>query len=442
MLLAVLLATAATSLSADAEPPGAKGHARQTSLVLTPAQMFKLAELAAARGDPAMASGIYTALEHNPDSDIRAEARFRHAKQLLGEKRNRDAALLLRSLVDEKPTALAARLELAHALDLLGEPDAALRELRAAQSGGLPPAVARLVDRYSQALRASRPLGASLEIALAPDSNINQATRSNTLGTVFGDFDINQQSKAKSGTGLSLHGQAYRRLSLGADNSLLLRVSGFADVYRKMDFNDIALDVAGGPELRVGRNQVNFELGATQRWFGQKPFMRSARMGAVWARPLGTRMQVRLTGTAALIDNQFNDLEDGKSYAGRIELERALSPTTGFGLNFSIDREALNDPGYATTGWRAGLIGWHDIGRMTFTADADFGRLHADDRLTLFPTRRGDLYSRFSVGATFRQLQLRGFAPLARFTVERNRSTIEFYDFRRIRSEFGVVRAF
>lgn len=405
--------------------------------------MFKLAELAASRGDVAMASGIYAALEHNPDLDIRAEARFRHAKQLLGENRNRDAALLLRSLVDEKPDAVAARLELAHTLDLMGDADAALRELRAVQSGGLPPAVARLVDRYSQALRASRPVGANFEISLAPDSNINRATRSNSLGTVFGDFDIDQQSKAKSGTGLSLNGQVFRRLRLGdGDNSLLFRVSGFADIYCKMDFNDVALDVAGGPELRMGRNQINFEFGATRRWFGQKPFMRSARLGAVWARPIGTRMQVRLTGTAALIDNQVNDLEDGKSYAGRIELERALTPTTGIGLNFSLDREALKDPGYANTGWRAGLIGWHDVGRMTFTAEGDFGKLNADDRLLLFPDKRSDCYYRFSLGATFRQLQFHGFSPITRFSIERNYSTVGFYDFKRTRTEMGIVRAF
>lgn len=445
MLFAAFLATIAATGPADSASPraGQLPAAQTRMLILTPAEMFKLAELANARGNPAMASGIYAALELNPDADIRAEARFRHAKLLLSEKRNRDAALLLRSLVDEKPDAAVARLELAHALDLLGQPDAALRELRAAQSGGLPPAVARLVDRYSQALRASRSFGASFEIALAPDNNINRATRSNSLGTVFGDFDIDRQSKAKSDTGISLHGQAFRRFAFGGgDTSLLFRLSGFADLYRKTKFNDVAVDLGGGPELRFGRNQLNLEFGATRRWFGQKPFMRSARLGASWARPLGRRMQLRLTGTAALVDNQLNDLEDGKSYAGRIELERALSPATGIGLNLSIDRDALKDPGYSTTAWRAGLIGWRDIGRMTFTAEANFGKLLADERLTLFPDKRGDRYSRFSVGATFRQLQFRGFAPLARLTLERNRSTIEFYDYRRIRSEFGVVRAF
>jgi len=439
-MLAVLLAaaTAVPPRSAVAAPP----ESYRRTLVLTPMEMFKLAEVASSRGDLTTAAAIYAALKRNPDSDIRAEARFRYARQLLGEKRNRDAALLLRRLIDEKPGATVARLELAHTLQLLGEPDAALRELRAAQASGLPPAVARLVDRYSEALRASRPFGASFEIALAPDSNINRATRSDTLGTIFGDFDIGKDSKAKSGMGLSMQGQAYRRLSIGADNSLLVRLSGAADLYRKMDFNDIAVDLAAGPELRLGRNQVNFELGATQRWFGQKPFMRSARLGATWVRPIGDVTQLRLSGSAALIDNQMNDLQDGKAFSGKLDVERALSATMGIGLNLSRDRQSLKDPGYSTTGWRVGLLGWRDVGRMTFTAAAEMGRLHADDRLQLFPDKRSDRYSSVSFGATFRQLQWHGFAPVTRFSIERNRSTIEFYDYRRTRSEVGVVRAF
>ena len=439
-MLAVLLAaaTAVPPRSAVAAPP----ERYRRTLVLTPMEMFKLAEVASGRGDLTTAAAIYAALERNPDSDVRAEARFRYARQLLGEKRNRDAALLLRRLIDEKPGATVARLELAHTLQLLGEPDAALRELRAAQASGLPPAVARLVDRYSEALRASRPFGASFEIALAPDSNINRATRSDTLGTIFGDFDIGKDSKAKSGMGLSMQGQAYRRLSIGADNSLLVRLSGAADLYRKMDFNDIAVDLAAGPELRLGRNQVNFELGATQRWFGQKPFMRSARLGATWVRPIGDVTQLRLSGSAALIDNQMNDLQDGKAFSGKLDVERALSATMGIGLNLSRDRQSLKDPGYSTTGWRVGLLGWRDVGRMTFTAEAEMGRLHADDRLQLFPDKRSDRYSSVSFGATFRQLQWHGFAPVTRFSIERNRSTIEFYDYRRTRSEVGVVRAF
>ena len=453
MLAAALLALAALTGAPAQLAPAIK-------LRLTSVEMLRLAELASSKDDLSAAVAIYAALERDPDGAVRAEARFRHAKQLLGQKRNSEAALLLRRLLDEKPDAVVPRLELAHALQLLGDADAALRELRAAQASGLPPAVARMVDRYSQALRASRPFGASFEFALAPNSNINRATRSNTLGTIFGDFDIDEDSKAKSGTGVAVRGQAYRRLPIGGTGlslrgqayrrirlgnggtNILARLSGFGDLYRKTEFNDIALDFAAGPELRLGRNQLNIEIGATQRWFGQKPFMRSARAAATWTRAIGDRMQLRLSGSAALIDNQFNDLQDGKAYSGRMSLERALTATTGLGLNVSLDRQALTDPGYSTTGWRAGLIGWHDVGRMTLTAEAEVGRLRADERLVLFPDKRSERYSRLSLGTTFRQLEFHGFAPVARFSIERNRSTIGFYDFKRTRSELGFVRAF
>lgn len=411
-------------------------------LRLNAAQMFRLAELAQAKSDLATEFAIYTALEINPDSYVRAEARFRHAKRLLELKRNREAALLLRRVVDEKPDALSARLQLARALQLLGDTNAALRELRAAQSAGLPPTVAQLIDRYSTALRAQRSYGASFEFALAPDSNINRATRSDTLGTVFGDFHIADDAKAKSGTGVSLNGQAFRRFSIGGDADVLFRLSGFADVYRQSSFNNIAVDLAAGPELNLGRGRLQIELGATQRWYGQKPYIRSERLAATFAHALGSRTLLRLSGSAAMLDNQISDLQDGKSYSARFQLERALTPTTGIAPSLSFDRQALNEPGYATTGWRAGLTGWHDVGRMTFTAGMEMGRTRGDAKLLLFPEARRDRYSRLSIAASFRQIEYGGFAPVIRFSIERNRSNIAFDDYRRARTEFAMVRAF
>ena len=313
---------------------------------------------------------------------------------------------------------------------------------RAIHAGGLPASAARLIDRYSEALRARRPFGASFEIALAPDSNINRATRSDTLGTIFGDFQIADGGKARSGTGLALNAQAYRRLSLGADAGLLVRATGFANLYKRPDFNDIAADLAVGPEVYLGRNRIQVELGVTQRWYGQKPFMRAARLAATVSHPLGSLMLVRLSGSAGLTDNQLNDLQDGKTWSGQVGIERALTPTTGLAASVALDRHSLSDPGYSTTSWRASLSAWRDVGRATLTGGFEFGRLVADRRLLLFPRKRGDRYSRISIGASFRQLQFHGFAPVMRLSIERNRSTVEFYDYRRTRTEFGVVRAF
>jgi hypothetical protein len=70
------------------------------------------------------------------------------------------------------------------------------------------------------------------------------------------------------------------------------------------------------------------------------------------------------------------------------------------------------------------------------------GRLKADDRLALFPERRSEHYERLSLGASVRTLTFQGLAPVARLVVERNRSTIAFYDFTRRRMEIGLERAF
>jgi hypothetical protein len=437
-IVAVLLAAAPGSVGAQS----LRASPATRTVIFTPAQMLGLAELAQQKGDISTSSALYVALEANPDADIRAEARFRHARQLIALKRNTEAAILLRRVVDDKPEAVAARLELAHALQLLGNTNAALRELRNVQSSGLPPAVARLIDRYSAGLRARRPFGASVEIGIAPDSNINRATRSDTLGTVFGEFQITDDGQAKSGTGLSLDAQVFRRLPVAASTNLVLRASGFANLYRRGRFNEVAADLAVGPEFSLGRDPLQLEFGATQRWFGQKPNMRAIRLAGTFSHALGLRTLLRVSGSASLIDNQFNNLQDGKGYSGQLQIERALTPTTGVVASLALDRQALKDPGYSTTGWRGGLTGWHDLGRMTFTATAQIGQLHADQRLVLFPDRRRDSYTRLSLGASSRRLQYAGFAPVLRFSVERNHSSIVFYDYRRTRTEMAIVRAF
>jgi hypothetical protein len=405
-------------------------------------QVFSLADAAQERGDVRVAEAAYEALAHDPNKQVRAEALFRHAKLLAKAGRLDSAATLFRTLLDERPDAIGARLELVRALDQMGDKDAAWRELRSAQASGLPSRVARLVDRYSEALRSARPMGASLEIAIAPDSNISRSTRSDTLGTVLGDFEIDDDSKAKSGLGLALRGQGYRRFGLGEGSSILVRASGFADLYKKSEFNDIALDVAAGPEFLAGRSRVQLELGATQRWFGQDPYLRSARVKGTWTLPVDRRSQLRIGASATLNDNQQNDLQDGKRFSAELAFERALSASMGAALTLSADREVARDPAYSTRGWRAGVMAWRDIGRTTFTAGVDFGRLRADDRLALFPDERSDRYYRLSLGATLRQFTFAGFAPVTRLVIERNHSTIEFHDFKRTRTEFGVVRPF
>lgn len=421
-------------------PAGLK--AQEVTVQATAAQMLQLADTFLSRGDRERAIQILELLSTDPDPGIRNEARFRRSKLLLAQGSTGAAAGLLHQILAEDPGATAVRLQLAQLLDNLGDKEGAWRQLRAAQAAGLPPDVARLVDRYSEALRSARPMGASFELAIAPDSNISRATRSDALDTVLGDFRIDRDSQATSGLGLSLRGHAFRRIPFGGGNAALVRLAGSADLYRKSRFNDLALDLAAGPELEVGRNRLTLELGVTQRWYGQKPWTRAVRIAAAATRPLDGRTRLWLRGSASLVDNRINDLQDGKSFSASVAVERALSPTSGISLSMEGNRDLLRDPAYATKGWRAGVLFWRDVGRTTFTAELERGRLSADDRLLLFPEERADRSIRLSLGTAFRQLSFAGFAPVTRIVFERNRSTIAFYDYRRTRTEFALVRAF
>src|SRR3546814_15777650 len=115
---------------------------------------------------------------------------------------------------------------------MLGNLTAARKELRAAEAAGLPPEVEQIVRFYSRALDARKPVGGSVKVALAPDSNINRATRSDTLGTVIGDFVLDEEARAKSCVGLDLQGQGYVRIGVEPGAGLLLRASARSEERR------------------------------------------------------------------------------------------------------------------------------------------------------------------------------------------------------------------
>ena len=409
---------------------------------LTAVDLLRVASSAEADGDPTTAEQAYRALSYDVSSAIRAEARFRLAKLLEASGRRSEAAILLRQVVDQRPDAQAARLELANVLAKLGDEDGALRQLRAVRSGSLPPEVARMVDRFSEALRARKPFGGSFEIGFAPDSNINRATRSDTLGTVLGDFDISDDGKAKSGTGLEMRGQIYRRIGLADRTNLLARLSGTGDFYRHKDFNQAALDFTVGPELQLGRTRFSLEAGATQRWFGGKIYSRQLHAGGSAAVALGPRTLGQVSLGLSKVDNRFNRLQDGRDASLQLSAEHALGSRSGVVATLSGDRYSARDPGYSTRSWRIGLQGWRDLGRSTVVAGVQYGQLGADERLLLFPDKREETYRSLSVGVVMRGLSIGQFAPSVRMTRERNRSNIELYNYKRTRTEFAIVRSF
>ena len=441
----VVLGTALTPLQGavaqdggNFEPQAAAAEPR-----LSAEQVFALAAQAAAEGDLAFAESAYQALTNDPDLELRTEARFRLAK-LYADRldRPRDAAALLRRILDDKPEEPSIRIELARVQALMGNYAAAERELRSVSAGELPAEVIQMVRFYANALASGKPSGGSIAVALAPSSNINRATTRTTLDTVIGDFTLNEDARARSGVGLSLRGQAYRRIPLSASTRILARVSGDADIYRQGDFSDLAIAGQVGPEWRWGRDQFALAAAVSHRWFGYSPYILNYGLTATWRHPLSARAQLRIDGSGTREINRVNRLQTGGRYGLSAALDTALSRTSGAGVSLYGNRFEARDPGYATTSVGTGIYYYREFGRTTAVVDAGYSHLAADKRLFLYPEERRDDRLAASISGTFRSLSIGTFAPLLKLRWERNFSTINIYDFKRLAGEVGIVSAF
>lgn len=404
--------------------------------------MFEIAAELETTNLPTDAMVVYQALSHDPDIEIRNEARFRHAQLLTRMNKPAEAAVLYRAILDEKPDASRVRLELAALLAQMGDLSGARHQLRQAQASGLPPEVAQVVNQYVAALRSLKPWGGSFELALAPDSNINRATDAKTLDTVIAPLDLSRDARARSGLGVKGSGQLYVRANLGKDLTLVPRVSGLGTLYRASQFNDISGSAQLGLEWRVKSDRFTPSAGYTWRWYGGDLYARTQSFSLDWLHPAGKRAQIDTDFGISRVRYVRNAFQDGMIYNGSVSYERALTARSGASVSLSANRQTARDPGYATASGGVGLVYWHDLGKFTLFGTANVNRLEADKRLFLYPERRREWYARGGVGAVFRQIQVAGFSPVLRIAYERNWSTVGIYDYRRVATDFGITRAF
>lgn len=409
---------------------------------LSAAQVFELADSRRQAGAVADAIAIYDALAQDADADVRAEAAYRKGLLLADLERFADAATAFRAVLNEKPDAIAARLELARMLAALGRENEARRELRQAQAAGIPPDAAPMVEQFAAALRSPQRFGGSIEWSLAPDSNINRATQARTLDTIIAPLTLSEDARAQSGLGARAAGQAFAKLPLTPSLSVLPRVAGVANVYGDDRFNDVSASALLGVEWRGRRDRFSPSIGETRRWFAGEQYARTRAVAVDWVHAIDTRSQVVVSVSAGEASYDQNPLQDGHLYDAGASYELATSAVSGVTLAASATRQSAQDPGYAT--WAAGAtVGtWREMRWGTVFASTGLRRTEGDERLFLFPERRKEWLVTARAGVTFRTLSMMNLAPMVRVSFEDNASTVGIYDYRRLAMEVGFTRAF
>lgn len=435
----LLLTLLAAPALAQAPPcDAAKGCASQ----LSAAQVFGVADRYVAARRFADAETLLKGLTRDPNPDFRAEARFRLSvlREAQGDKSG--AIEWLKALLDEQPKAGRPRLELARLLAETGDESGARRELRRAGAAGLPDDVARVVDRFATALRSNRTVGGTIEVAVAPDSNINRATSQERVDTVVAPLTLSRDARATSGIGFSLSAQGFARGKLGEHVDLLSRASVRADLYGKSRFDDIVATLASGPEFRLGSARVRPAAIAQRRWFGGDLYSESYGGSLNVLKPLNRISQIEGELTVLQTDYVRVPVQDGLLADFNLSYDRALSPRLSIRAGVRATRQDAKADFLSTKSGGVDFLVSRAFGKQLAFVQLSGFRLRADARDAFFLATRAD--HRFDVtgGLILRRFSWRGLAPLIRVTHTENDSTIPIYDFKRTRVEFALSREF
>ena len=362
----------------------------------------------------------------------------------------RHAEAIFRAILVQDPKQTRVRLELARTLLAEGKTQAADHQFRlAAQADDLPPEITRTIRQVRTILRSKRTWTLNVDVGIAPDSNINNATGADSITVNFGPIPLpltlSQNARATSGTGLTGSIDSSLRLPIAKSTALLVDFDAAGTFYRAHEFDDLAGEVATGLEFTLSpKLHVRAEGLVSQHDFGGMVISRQVggKGGAEFnlsdTQRLGLQIDAR--HTTAFFDHGY----DGWQVGGYATYERVVARSMIASASLYARRDAAAEPSYANKEFGAliGLGGELPKG-FNFGVSGGVSRAVYDAPSYFFsfdPRRDWRFNGRVTIGN--RAIKLLGFSPTVTLSYARNASSIEYYTTQRVRVRFALARYF
>jgi hypothetical protein len=360
------------------------------------------------------------------------------------------AAREYKAILADDPNQTRVRLELGRTMIALGQSAAADRQLRLAQqSRELDPDLARLVRGARDVIRSARAFRADVSLALAPDTNINNATDARTVDVHLGDYslplELDAGARRRSGTGQNATASAAARLPVGGDLFFLgnLDLSGLN--YSGTRFDDYLVQAAAGGEAQLSNSaSVSAQAIGAQRWYGGRVASRQigvrggGQLSLDATRRLGLQVDVRRT------DTEFDRAFDGWQGGVYLSYETSFRRTFVAAAQAFLRRDWLNAKAYSNT--EVG-VGANVAGELPRGFNVGFGgsvsRARFDAAIPIFslqPRRDWRVTSQVTLGN--RKLRVLGFSPQVSWAATGILSSLDLYRTRRSRFSIGLARYF
>jgi outer membrane protein len=349
---------------------------------------------------------------------------------------------LFRSILVRDPTALRVRLELARAFYLSHDYENAFRQFQFARAGKLPPGVGASIDRFVAAIRREKNWSYNVSFAVAPDTNINNGTSSKEA-TIFGlPFDLSDDTRKRSGTGLAItaSGEFAPRLS----EQVRLRMGSAIErrEYEGKAFDDMTIAAYAGPRLLLERWDLSVLATGFHRSVGGRSLAEGFGMRLESSRA-GTRTAISLGLAAQQVRYPRYPLQNGLAYSISGGALRALTPASALNARIGASRKSARSPELASwSGWLAAGY-YRDLpGGFSVYVEPSYSYSRYDAADPFFGVRRKDRLLELQLAVLNRRIVLNRFTPRIALTLARRRSTIDLFNLKQRRIEAGFTSAF
>jgi hypothetical protein len=313
----------------------------------------------------------------------------------------------------------------------------------------LPQQIARTIRTVRDTIRSGRTWRLDINVGVAPDTNINNATSAHSITVLLGDdayqADLNDEAKAHSGVGETAQLSTGLRLPISNDLSALAEIDASGSNYSGSQFDDYNVQAAAGAEYRLtSTSSVSLEGVYARRWFGGRATTAQigARTGGQMV--LGKRdrfgYQLDVRHVRAYFDHGYDGWQGGIYGTVEHAIARAVVVSAGP----FIRREWLREDAFSDVeiGGNVGVGGELRYG-FNVGGSLGFSRAIFDAPLLIFdvkPRRDTRLVVRTTVGN--RKLRVLGFSPQLNWTYNRINSSIVLYAIKRSRFELTLARYF
>lgn len=359
---------------------------------------------------------------------------------------NQDYATAIRrfqKILIDHPTITRARLELARAYFLSGNDDGAQFQFERVLASDLPEGVAANVQIFLAQIRSRRSWTFGLGFSLLPDSNVNQATSSQTVMIAGLPFTLSSDARQTSGVGFLWQLYGEKRWDIADQWRIALNGNLLRKDYSQKQFNDTTAYSRIGPRYLFEGGDVGVGLSLSKRLLGDMPYNDAQGLFIDTNRQLGERWL-----TQASLESQQFKFDAGKGLPGTLtssyfKLRYLLSPVSLIegGVDLSYDNTISHFMLHQTTGISAGFRSEAPLG-LGYGVNLRTAQTHYPVFQSFFNQYRDDQLNSVSIDLTKRDWQLYGFSPVISVTKIKNNSTISLYNFERTMGQLGFTRQF